>query len=424
MSHRKVVILGGGFGGLSAAKKLGNTQFDICVIDQTNHHLFQPLLYQVASSALSPEDIAVPIREVLASYQKITVLMNKVVAIDKEQGQVVLCNGDHLGFEYLIIALGAQHSYFGKETWESFAPGLKTIQDALNIRERILMAFENAERCNSISEAKQYLNFVIVGGGPTGVEMAGAIAEMAHGGLSQSFRKVDTRKTKIYLIEGASRILPLYPEKLSEKARQALESFGVQVITGSSVTQITDEGVSVANSLIPSKTILWAAGNQAPAVLKTLNTPLDRMGRVQVDADLSIPGYPHIFVIGDSACALNRKGIPLPLLAPVAIQQGHYVARILSQQLQKNERPPFIYLDRGNLATIGRTKAVGMIGPVQLSGFFAWLIWGGVHILYLINFRNRFLVGLNWFAAYLSNKKRARLIYRSIKDHTIYHNYL
>ena len=412
MANTKVVIVGGGFGGLNAAKSLGNSKFDVWLIDKTNHHLFQPLLYQVASAALSPGDIAVPIREILSPYENVTVLMGEVIGIDKENKQVVLKNGDRLGFEYLIVGLGARHSYFGNDAWEEFAPGLKTLRDALNIRERILISFEKAERCDSISEAKKYLNFVIIGGGPTGVEMAGAIAEIAYETLLKNFRRIDTTKTRIYLIEGSPHILPVYPEKLSAKAKGYLEHFGVTVIAGKRVTNVSKEGVTVEDNVIPAENILWAAGNQASPVLKTLNVPLDRQGRVNVDADLSIPGHPEIFVIGDSACALDKKGKPLPALAPVAVQQGRYVAKILRKQLPKNQRPPFIYLDKGTMATIGKTKAIGMFGQVQFSGLIAWFAWCFVHVLYLIGFRNRIVVLMQWLFAYFSPKRGARLIYR------------
>lgn len=412
MANAKVLILGGGFGGLSAAKALGNSKCDVWLIDRTNHHLFQPLLYQVASAALSPGDIAVPIREILAPYPNITVLMGDVVAIDKEKKQVELRNGDRLGFEYLVVALGARHSYFGNDAWEPFAPGLKTLKDALQIRERILISFEKAERCDSISEAKKYLNFVIIGGGPTGVEMAGAIAEIANETLLKNFRRIDTTKTKIYLVEGSPHILPVYPEKLSNKAHAYLEHFGVNVITGKRVTNITKEGVMIEEMQIPAENILWAAGNQASSVLRTLHVPLDKQGRASVDKDLSLPGYPDIFIIGDSACTLDAQGKPLPALAPVAVQQGRFVANILRKRLPKNQRPSFSYLDKGSMATIGKTKAIGMFGKMQFSGLFAWLAWCFVHILYLIGFRNRVAVLFQWLVSYFSSQKGARLIYR------------
>lgn len=415
MPHTKVLILGSGFAGLNAAKTLGGSQLDVWVIDKTNHHLFQPLLYQVASAALSPADIAVPIREILSKHENITVFMGQVERIDKDKREVILQNGDALSYDYLIIALGARHSYFGRDEWEQFAPGLKTLSDALTVRERILLSFEKAERCDSISEAKKYLNFVIIGGGPTGVEMAGAIAEIAYETMLKNFRRIDTTKTKIYLVEGSPHILPVYPEKLSKKAKTYLEHFGVTVITGKRVTNVTKEGVTAENVFIPAENILWAAGNQASPVLATLGVELDRQGRIQVGPDLSVPGHPEIFVIGDAACALDRKGKPLPALAPVAVQQGRYVAQIVRKRLAPEDRPPFRYLDKGTMATIGKTKAIGMVGKFQFSGFFAWLGWCFVHILYLIGYRNRFFVLTRWLISYFSRQRGARLINRSIE---------
>ncbi len=287
---------------------------------------------------------------------------------------------------------------------EELAPGLKTLSDALNIRERILISFEKAERCDSISEAKKYLNFVIIGGGPTGVEMAGAIAEIAYETMLKNFRRIDTTKTKIYLVEGGPHILSAYPEKLSNKAKGYLEHFGVNVITGKRVTNVTKEGVIVEDTLIPTENIVWAAGNQASPVLKTLNVPLDRQGRVSVEADLSIPGHPEIFVIGDAACALDKKGKPLPGLAPVAVQQGRYVAQILRKRLSKNQRPPFSYLDKGTMATIGKTKAIGTFGQIQFSGLLAWFAWCFIHVLYLIGFRNRIVVLMQWLFCYKTGR--------------------
>lgn len=416
MANTKVVILGGGFAGINAAKGLGNTKTDVWLIDKTNHHLFQPLLYQVASASLSPGDIAVPIREILSSCENITVLMGEVTAIDKENQEIVLQNGDRIGYEYLIVALGARHSYFGKDEWEPFAPGLKTLADALKVRQRILLSFEKAERCDSISEAKKYLNFVIIGGGPTGVEMAGAISEIAYETMLKNFRRIDTTKTKIYLVEGSPYILPVYPEKLSLKARGYLEGFGVNVITGKRVTNVTKEGVMIDNHFIPSENVLWAAGNQASPVLKTLNVPLDKQGRVIVEADLSVPGHPEIFVLGDAGCAMDKQGKPLPGLAPVAVQQGRYVANLIRRRLPKQERPPFSYFDKGTMATIGKTKAIGMFGKIQFSGLIAWLAWCFVHILYLIGFRNRLTVLTQWLFSYFSNQRGARLIYRPIDE--------
>ncbi len=418
----KVVVLGGGFGGLNAAKILGRSKLDVWVIDKTNHHLFQPLLYQVASASLSPADIAIPIREILSPYENTTVLMGEIAAIDKSAKTVLLKNGDQIGYEYLIVGLGARHSYFGHDAWEQYAPGLKTLTDALKVRERILMSFEIAERCDSISEAKKYLNFVIIGGGPTGVEMAGAIAEIAYETMLKNFRRIDTTKTKIYLVEGSSHILPVYPEKLTAKAQKYLEQYGVHVITGKRVVNVTSEGVDVEGTFIPSKNMLWAAGNQASPVLKSLDTPLDRQGRVLVEADLSVPNHPEIFVIGDAACAMDENGKPLPALAPVAVQQGRYVAQVLRKRLAKKDRPPFRYFDKGTMATVGRTKAIGMFGHVEFSGFIAWLAWCFVHILYLIGFRNRLIVLTQWLISYFTPQRGARLINRSLDEELAKHS--
>jgi len=416
MAFTKVVILGGGFGGINAAKTLGNTKFDVWVIDKTNHHLFQPLLYQVASASLSPGDIAVPIREILSPYENITVLMGSVDKIDTKSREIHLKNGDRITYEYLIVALGARHSYFGKDEWEPFAPGLKTLTDALKVRERILISFEKAERTDSIAEAKKYLNFVIIGGGPTGVEMAGAIAEIAYETMLKNFRRIDVTKTKIYLVEASPNILSAYPEKLGKKAQGYLEHFGVKVITGKRVTNVTKDGVTVEDLFIPAENVLWAAGNQAAPVLKTLNAPLDRQDRVIVGPDLTIPNHPEIFVIGDAACAMDKAGKPLPGLAPVAVQQGRYVARVIRKRLPQEKRPPFRYLDKGTMATIGKTKAVGMFGKVQFSGFIAWMGWCFIHILYLIGFRNRLTVLIQWLFSYFGSHRGARLINRSIDE--------
>jgi len=421
MGIEKVVILGGGFAGINAAKALGNSKLDVWVIDKTNHHLFQPLLYQVASAALASSDIAVPIREILQSYQNITVLMGEVVSIDKDKKNILLRNGDVITYDYLIVSLGARHSYFGRDEWEVHAPGLKTLADALQIRERILMSFEIAERCDSIAESKKYLNFVIIGGGPTGVEMAGAIAEIAYETMLRNFRRIDPTKTKIYLIEGSPHILPAYPETLTNKAKKYLENAGVHVMTGKRVTQINDEGVEVEGTFIPSKNILWAAGNQASPVLKSLDIPLDRQGRVLVGPDLSIPSHPEIFVLGDAACAMDKKGKPLPGLAPVAVQQGQYVAHVLRKRLIQKNRPAFHYFDKGSMATVGKTKAVGMFGSIQFSGFIAWLAWCFVHILYLIGFRNRMIVLTQWLFCYFSPRRGARLINRSLDEELAKH---
>ncbi|MBY0528895.1 MAG: NAD(P)/FAD-dependent oxidoreductase [Rhabdochlamydiaceae bacterium] len=410
MAYTKVVIIGGGFGGLNVATSLKKAKIDLLMIDKLNHHLFQPLLYEVATAALSPGEIATPLREILSTQENTTVIMGEVVHIDTSKKQLTLANGDLIGFDYLIIAVGARHSYFGNDQWEPFAPGLKTINDAVKIREKILTSFEKAERIDSITEAAKYLNFVVIGGGPTGVEMAGAIGEIAHQTLFRNFRRIKPEKTKIYLVEAFPNILPSYPERLSQHARKDLEELGVKVITGKKVTNINEEGVQVEDIFLASKNIIWAAGNQASALLKTLGAPLDRAGRVMVTADLSIPDHPNIFVIGDAACVLGKDGKPLPAIAPAAIQEGRYVAQIIKKAIPKDQRKPFAYFDKGSMATIGKAKAIVSIGKLQFTGFFAWLTWAFIHILYLIGFRNRVGVMLEWLSVMFSGQRGVRLI--------------
>ena len=415
MARQRVVIIGAGFGGLNVAKSLKKTPFDILVVDKTNHHLFQPLLYQVASAALSPGEIGIPIREILRKNQNTTVLMGDVVNIDKKNKSILLGNGDQIDFDYLVVAVGARHSYFGNDAWEKFAPGLKTIKDALKIREEILLSFEKAERMDNAEEAVPYLNFVIIGGGPTGVEMAGSIAEIANKTLFKNFRRIKPEKSKIYLVEAAPHILPMYPATLCERAKQDLEKLGVQVVEGKKVVNITAEGVQVEETFIPCKNVIWAAGNQASPLLKTLDTPLDRQGRAVVESDLSIPGFPNIFVIGDAACALGKDQKPLPGVSPVAIQQGRYVAQIIKKELPKEKRNPFKYFDKGSMATIGKAKAIAMIGKMEFTGLLAWLMWCFIHIVYLIGFRSKITVLLEWMLIYLTGHRGARLIYSSVE---------
>lgn len=414
MYHSEVVIIGGGFGGLTLARRLAGTKIEVTLIDKKNHHLFQPLLYQVATAALSPADIAVPLREFFSHSRNINVMMGEVVSIDKEKNRLYFGNGDQLTFGSLVIATGASHSYFGHTEWEPFAPGLKTIIDALKIREKILLSFEKAERLDNYKEAAKYLNFVIIGGGPTGVEMAGAIAEIAYKTMLQNFRKINPHKSRIYLVEAMERILPPYPPSLSKKAQKDLEKLGVHVMTGKMVTNVTDDGVQVGDIFIPSKNIIWAAGNQASPLIKTLNIELSKAGTALVNPDLSIPGHPKIFVIGDAASTKDKEGKFLPAVAPVAIQQGHYLAKYFKSGYQKQK--PFKYFDKGSMATIGKGKAVGFVGKLQFSGTLAWLSWLGLHVLYLANFRNRLSVGLQWFFHYVFGTRGARLIYKTIDE--------
>jgi len=414
MTYTKVVIIGGGFGGLNAAKTLKNASVDILLLDKTNHHLFQPLLYQVATAALSPGEIAYPIREIFRKQKNTMVIMGEAASIDKDKKSVILSNGDVVNYDYLILAVGAKHSYFGNDAWEAFAPGLKTIGDALSIRERILTSFEKAERLDNPKESAKFMSFVVIGGGPTGVEMAGAIAEIAHTTLFDNFRKIKPETSKIYLIEAMPHILPVYAPNLADKAKLELEKLGVHVLTNTKVTSITAEGVQVEGQFIESKNVIWAAGNQASPLLKTLNTPLDRQGRAIVEADLSIPGHPEIFVIGDASCAMGKEGKPLPGIAPTAIQQGHYVGKIIKNNLSKERRPPFKYLDKGSMATIGKGKAIAVVGKLQMTGLIAWLAWGLIHLLYLIGFRNRLGVMIEWITVAFTGQRGVRVIRGSI----------
>ncbi len=414
MQQKKVVIIGGGFGGLNTAKGLKKASCDILLIDKTNHHLFQPLLYEVASAALSPADIAIPIREILRHQDNARVIMGNVVNIDKTKKQVQLSNGDLYSYDYLVIATGAHHSYFGNDAWEAYAPGLKTIRDALTIRERILISFEKAERLENLDKSAKYLNFVVIGGGPTGVEMAGAIAEIAYKTMFKNFRRINPACAKIYLLEALPFILPMYSQKLSLRAKNDLEKMGVKVINGKKVTGINENGVQLEDEFIESQNVFWGAGNQASPLLKTLDVPLDRQGRAIVDPDLSIPGHPEVFVIGDAACAMGKDGRPLPGIASPAIQAGQYLAKILKNDLPKDKRPPFVYFDKGSMATIGKCKAIARVGKMEFSGLIAWLAWCFIHILYLIGFRNRAGVLFAWLIRYFTHQRGARLIYGSL----------
>ncbi len=416
MAKSKVIIIGGGFGGLNAAKALKKADVDILLIDKTNYHLFQPLLYEVATAALSPGEIATPLREILRHQENISVIMGEVADINTEQKQVILSNQAWFEYDYLIVATGARHSYFGNDQWEVFAPGLKTIPDALSIREQILISFERAERAD-FGDILPYLTFVVIGGGPTGVEMAGAIAEIAYKTMFKNFRKINPKKAQIFLIEACPNILPSYPERLSKRAKKDLEKLGVRVLNNTKVTNIDSEGVQVEDTFIASKNVIWAAGNQASNLLTCLNTPLDRPGRVIVASDLSLPHFPEVFVIGDAA-HVEYKNKLLPGIAPVAIQQGRYVAKIIAQGLAKDNRKPFKYFDKGSMAVIGKAKAIAFIGKLQFTGFIAWLMWAFIHLVYLIGFRDRFVVLIEWVMTLISGKRGVRLIYNRSIDET------
>lgn len=411
-----VVIVGAGFGGLSAAKALKNCASHVTVVDKCNHHLFQPLLYQVATAGLSPADIAVPVRSILKRQQNIEVMMATVTGINPVEQMVQIENHPPIPYDYLIVATGARHSYFGKDTWEQFAPGLKTIEDALLMRRKILLNFEMAEVENDPTKRKELLTFVIVGGGPTGVELAGAIGELAHYALRAEFRHINPHATQIMLIEAGPRILASFPESMSSKAKAKLEKLGVIVKAGVRVENIDANGVTIGGQVIRAKTVLWAAGVVASPAGKWLNAKMDNAGRVIVEKDLTVPGYPNIFVVGDTARA-EQDGKVLPGVSPVAMQQGRYAAKkIVALCEGTDHKVPFHYFDKGNLATIGRTFAIADLGKIKLTGLMAWLLWVFVHIYYLIEFRAKFVVMLEWAWNYVTFKKGARLITLSGPD--------
>lgn len=412
---KKVLIVGAGFGGLTAAKVLAKYNFDITIIDKTNHHVFQPLLYQVATTALSPADIATPIRSVFSRNKNVKVLLGEVREIKREERKV-LFNGSEIDFDYLIVATGSRHSYFGKNEWEKFAPGLKTMNDALKIREKILLSLEAAEKESDPVKRQKYLNFVIIGGGPTGVELAGAISEIVNKNVIPDFRNITASMTKVYLIEAQPKILSSYPDKLSSYATGELKNLEVEVILNEKVTEINDHGVRVGNKFIESNNILWAAGNQASPLIKSLNTEIDRTGRAVVEDDLSIKEDENIFIIGDAAAVKNKNGEYLPAIAPVAMQQGRYVAKIIAKNSAANSRIAFKYNDKGTMATIGKAKAVGVVKGIKLSGLIAWLAWSFIHIAYLIGFRNRLRVMVEWIWYYITNRPGIRLIIKYSED--------
>ncbi len=404
----RLVIIGGGFGGLNAAKQLRSAPVQITLLDRRNHHLFQPLLYQVAAAALNPSDIAMPIRHILRHQRNAEVLLGEATAIDAPGRKVLLENGS-LSYDYLIIASGATHSYFGNDQWSRFAPGLKTIEDALLIRARVLLAYERAERERDPELQQRWLTFVIVGAGPTGVELAGALAEISRQTLERDFRRIDPASARIILLEGMPRVLPTYPEDLSAAAKRQLAKLEVEVRTGAKVTAIDGEGAVVGAERIGARTVIWAAGVAASPLARSLGVPLDRAGRVLVEPDLSVPGHPEIFVIGDLAFA-QSGGKPVPGVAPAAIQEGKHTANNIAREIRGLARLPFRYRDKGSLATIGRAAAVADLGRLKFTGFIAWIAWLVVHIFYLIGFRNRVLVLLEWAWSYLTTERGARLI--------------
>ena len=409
MKRKKLVIIGGGFGGLSAAKAIDDSIVDVTLIDKTNHHLFQPLLYQVAAAALSPADIAIPIRSILNKKKNIRVILDEVIKIDKENKLVKLKDSE-LNYDYLIVAPGSHHSYFGKDEWADFAPGLKTISDAVLIREKIINSLELAEKEKNETIKLKFLTFVIVGGGPTGVEIAGAIAEIAKKTIIKDYKNFKSSDAKIILIEAYNRILNTFSAVLSLRAEQYLKSMGVQIIKNTPVKHLNENGVQTEEQFIESTCIIWAAGNQVSSLLKTLEIETDRSGRIIVDEDCSIPEYPELFVIGDAAQLKDETGKILPGIAPVAMQQGRYVAKIINTGLVGKHSKKFKYIDKGNIATIGKAKAVAEIKGFKLYGLFAWMMWSGIHIFYLIGFKNRFRVMIEWMWYYITNKRGTRLI--------------
>jgi NADH dehydrogenase len=416
MGGRKaVVIIGGGFGGLYAAKALAGRDVDVVLVDKTNHHTFQPLLYQVATAGLNPADIAVPIRRILRKQPNVTVLMAEATNVDVEKRRVDLAPGydgdsESLSYDYLVVATGATHSYFGHDEYARVAPGLKTIDEGLLIRQRIFMAYEAAERETDPELRSALLTFVVVGAGPTGVEMAGALSEIAHNTLAKEFRRIDPTSAKILLLEGGDRVLGSYPEELSRKARASLERLGVVVRERTRVTKVDDEGVSVGDERIPARTVVWAAGVSASPLAKSLGAPLDRAGRVEVTPELSIPGHDEVYVIGDLA-SFEHDGKPVPGVAPAAIQEAKHAVRNIVASMSGREREPFHYVDKGSLATIGRAAAVADLGFAKLSGFIAWLAWFAIHIFFLIGFRNRFIVIFQWAWSYFTFDRGSRLIH-------------
>jgi NADH:quinone reductase (non-electrogenic) len=409
-SRPRVVIIGGGFGGISAAKALKRANAQVTVIDRTNHFTFQPLLYQVATAALAPSDITAPIRWILRRQRNTEVLMAEVRDIDTAR-RIVRIDDElrELPYDYLIVATGSRHAYFGHNEWEPYAPGLKTIEDATEIRRRFLLAFERAEKSDNEQEQQEYLTFVVVGGGPTGVELSGAFPFIAKKALAPDFRRIDTRKTRVLLIEAGPRILPTFPEDLASRATQDLEDLGVEVRVNSPVTGVRSDGVSIGAEKIHARTIFWAAGNNASPLGGLLGGPLDRAGRIQVNPDLSVPGHSEIFVIGDLA-ALVQEGRPVPGVGPAAIQEGTSAGKNIVRDLRRQPRKPFRYRNKGDLATIGRSRAIADLGWIRFSGRFAWFFWLFVHIMYLVGFRNRANVLLEWAYDYFTYQHGARLI--------------
>jgi NADH dehydrogenase len=407
----RVVIVGGGFGGLSAAKAFRGHDIDVTLIDRVNHHLFQPLLYQVATAGLAPSDIAVPIRWVLRHEKNVRVILGDVASVDATRREVRLVDDPRpVEYDYLILASGARHSYFNHPEWEPFAPGLKSLDDALEIRRRFLLAFERAERSDDRADREALMTFVIIGGGPTGVELAGTMIEIVRKALPGDFRRIDTRLARVVLLEGGPRLLPAFPEPSARRARADLERLGVEVRTGALVSAVDARGVRIGDTSIATRSVFWAAGNQASPLAASLGVPLDGAGRVLVEPDLSASGHPDIFVVGDLAAVKDRNGSWVPGVAPAANQEGTHAARNVLQRSSGGATAPFRYLNKGELATIGRNRAIAVFGNLRFAGFGAWLLWLFVHILYLVGFRNRAIVLVQWGYAYFTFQRGVRLI--------------
>lgn len=406
-----VVIIGGGFGGLAAARRLAKAPVRVTLVDRSNHHTFQPLLYQVATAALAPSDITVPIRWRLRNHRNTTVLLADVTSIDVARKVVVLDQGEReLVYDFLIVASGARHAYFGHDDWEQFAPGLKGIEDAYDIRQRFLMAFEIAEKSTDAAQRDAWLTFVVVGGGPTGVELAGTIPEITKGALWRDFRNIDTRRARVLLVEAGPRLLPSFPQSLSDAARRDLAKLGVDVRLGTPVTHIDNEAVIIGDERIATHTVFWAAGNVASPLGRQLDAETDRAGRVKVEPDLSVRAHPEVFVVGDLCYVERPDGRAVPAVAPTANQTGAHAAHMIERTLRGEPRTPFTYFHKGDLATIGRHKAVAAFGKLHLSGYLAWWLWLFVHLMYLVGFRNRVTVLVQWAYAYFTFGRGVRLI--------------
>lgn len=409
--HPHLVVIGGGFAGLWASRALADAPLRITLVDRRNHHLFQPLLYQVATAGLSSPDIAAPLRHILGRQRNIEVRLGEVVSIDKHAKKVQLGDGGQIAYDMLLVASGATHAYFGHDEWAADAPGLKTLDDALYLRRKLLLAFERAEAEPDPAKRAAWLSFAIVGGGPTGVELAGTLAEIARHTLKNEFRHINPADAKVRLVEAGPRVLSTFPEVLSLKARRQLEKLGVEVLTGTAVSHIDGQGFQLGDTHVPARTVVWAAGVAASPLARTLDVPLDRAGRVQVEPDLTVPGHPEIFAGGDLVALMQANGRPVPGVAPAAKQMGKYVAQVIRARLDGKPGPaPFRYNDQGNLATIGRMAAIVHVGKLQLSGLLAWWFWLAAHVFFLIGFRNRLVVLLNWAVAYWSYQRSARII--------------